>query len=142
MFDIRLDRRGRDSGATGEIVIGGFRTIFTADLAYWSAEEYRASWRRSAARVLEHGFARFLVMAGPPASMFETWTCWRRGDEAVFYQSILLSSATDHFTRTEDAESESDDDGFPGPERKLRLHRCSLRDIAEFERRLSGAMPQ
>lgn len=129
--------------AAGEIVIGDFRAVFTSDLSFWSAEEYRESWRRGAAAVLERGFGRFLASIGAPGEMYDTWPCWRRGDEVILIHSILLSSISREFAQPEDAESYGPDrpEIDPGSD-ALKIHTCSLADIADFERRLRGASAQ
>ncbi len=144
MFDITLERRGRIVDAAGEIVIGDFKSVFTFDLSFWSAEEYRESWRRTAAAVLERGFGRFLVSVGAPGTMFETWPCWRAGDEARVIHSFLLSTITIDFARVEDAENFASESPEldPGSANTLKIHPCSLADIADFERRLRGASAQ
>ena len=144
MFDIRLDRRGRLHDAAGEIVIGDFREFFTFDLSAWSAHDYRASWARSAAHVLEGGFGRFLVSVGAPgAAMYDTWPCWRRGDEAVVLHSLLLSTLTRDFVGPEDAEAFDATPPEADPSsHTLKLYRCALADIVDFERRLRGASAQ
>jgi len=144
MFDITLERRGRMIDAAGEIIIGDFKSVFTFDLSYWSPEDYRASWQRTAALVLEHGFGRFLVSVGAPGAMFETWPCWRAGDEARVIHSFILSSISVDFARVEDAETFASESPEldPGRADTLKIHPCSLADIADFERRLLGASAQ
>ena len=143
MFSLSLDRRGRLGDAAGEILIGDFRALFTTDLTYWDVDEYRASWRRAASGVLEHGFARFLASIAAPGDMYDTWPCWRAGDEVMLLHSILLGSLTRDFARPEDAEVYGPDSPEldPGADR-LKIYRCSLASIADFERRLAGASAQ
>ncbi|HWA01037.1 MAG TPA: hypothetical protein VG841_12060 [Caulobacterales bacterium] len=139
MFDLRLDRRLRDRDAEGEIAIGDTRKTFHVDLSLWDVEDYRASWRRSIALVLNDGFARFLVSVGEPGqAMFDTWPCWRRGDEVLLINAILLSSITGDFARPQDAEV-FDNEG-PGP--ATTQYACALADLVDFERRLTGAARQ
>ena len=142
MFDITLERRGRIIEAAGEITIGDFKSLFTFDLSFWSPEEYRASWARSAASVLEHGFGRFLVSVGAPGAMFDTWACWRRFDEAVLLHSFLLSEVTLDFGRPEDGELLGAGTPIERDTEKYKLHGCGLAEIADFERRLRGASAQ
>jgi hypothetical protein len=129
--------------AAGEIVIGEFRAAFTSDLSFWDVDEYRESWRRSAAFVLEHGFGRFLASIGAPGDVYDTWACWRRGDEIVAIHSILLPSISRDFKTPDDAERFGPDrpEIDPGSD-ALKIHPCSLADIADFERRLRGASAQ
>ena len=143
MFDLSLDRRGRMGDAVGEIVIGDFRAVFTSDLSFWDVHEYRESWRRSAASLLEHGFGRFLASIGAPGEMYDTWPCWRRGDEVVIIHSILLAPISRNFRTPEDAErfGANRPEIDPGSD-ALKIEVCSLADIADFERRLRGASAQ
>jgi hypothetical protein len=142
-FDLKLDRRGRMGDAAGEIVVGDFRAVFTSDLSFWDVEEYRSSWRRSAAAVLEHGFGRFLASIGAPGEIYDTWACWRRGDQAMVIHSILLASISSDFLEPEAGETYGPDrpEIDPGSD-GTKLYLCSLADIADFERRLRGASAQ
>ena len=141
MFDISFERRGRVNDAAGEILIGEHRTTFLLQLSFWEPQDYRASWRRAAALVLEQGFGRFILSADVPPAMFDTWCCWREGDEAVLQHSILLPSLTRDFSRIEDAEAYLSD--FPVPEAGAPpLPRCSIACVADFERRLRGSSAQ
>lgn len=140
MFDINLDRRGGEP--IGEVVVAEYRESFLIDLSFWDAEEYRASWLRSAAHVLEHGYGRFLVSVSIPGQLlYITWVCRTRGPEALLFKSFLLPSYTEVFSRPEEAETPLEDyamrnvDEEPG----ATVHRCALRDIADFETRLRGA---
>jgi hypothetical protein len=141
MFDIALDRRGRESDAMGEIVIDAHRESFLADLSYWTADDYRASWLRTAAHVLEHGHGRFLVSVNAPGqSPYLAFVVRVRGDEAIVFKSFLLTSLTDAFAQPEDGEVMREDYAERGnDEPRLGVHRCPLRHIADFEVRLRGA---
>jgi CdiI N-terminal domain len=136
MFAIAL----ADDMPEGRIVIGDFTETFHAERGLWRAADYHASWRRTAALVLEQGFGRFLVSVGPPGeAVFTTYPCWRRGDAALVQKSILLATLTCDFARPEAAESY--DPAFSEKAESggaLSTWRCSLRDIAEFERMLQG----
>lgn len=141
MFDLTLDRRGEGGGARGEIVIGDFRESFLVDLSYWDVDEYRASWLRSAAHVLEHGYGRFLVSASIPGqALYISWVVRTSDGEARLHKSFLLPSYTQDFLQPEDAETPVEDyatrEQEEGPE--THVYRCALRDIAEFETRLRG----
>jgi len=139
MFDLRLDQRGRVNDAEGEIIIGDFRESFLIDLSHWEGPQYRESWRRSASMVLNSGFSRFLVSIGAPGiGLYETWPCWRRGDDVVLIKGYVLSSVTRDFAFPEEAESLPSSEPGPG----LNLRTCSLNDMAAFERRLIGAAEQ
>lgn len=140
MFGIGIDRRGGEP--MGEIVIGEHRESFLVDLSFWDAEEYRASWLRSAAHVLEHGYGRFLVSVSIPGQLlYITWVCRTRGPEALLFKSFLLPTYTEVFTRPEEAEAPPEDYALrnvdEGPD--VAVHRCALRAIADFETRLRGA---
>ncbi|MES1156372.1 MAG: hypothetical protein ABUL73_01215 [Alphaproteobacteria bacterium] len=139
MFNISLERRGRVVDAEGEIVIGEFRESFLIDLSHWSAEQYRDSWRRCAGAVLSKGFARFLTSIGAPGvGLYETWPCWRRGGDVVLLKGYVLSSVTRDYKRAEEAETL--ESSAPAPEQVR--YRCTLTDMAAFERRLIGAAQQ
>src|SRR5262249_1184329 len=140
MFDIALP----DDGAEGRIVIGAYSESFAPERGGWDASAYRASWLRSAAFVLQDGFARFLVSGGAPGeAMYTTFPAWRRGADVLVQKSFLLASLTRDFAAPEDAEryeaefSELGESGAP-----LSTWRCALRDVAEFERVLRGLRAQ
>lgn len=140
MFDIALDRRGHAGDAQGEITIGAFAESFVADLSAWTAEDYRASWLRAAAHVLERGYGRFLVsVCAPGTHSYIGWTCRRRGDAAMLFKTIQLPSQTETYARPEDAEVNADDYAERNnDEPRLNVYRCALADIAAFEARLRG----
>jgi|CXWL01.1.fsa_nt_gi hypothetical protein len=140
MFDLTLDRRGGEP--MGEIVVGEHRESFLVDLSYWDAEDYRASWRRSAAHVLEHGYGRFLAsVCIPGQALYITWVCRTRGADALLFKSFLLPSYTEIFSRPEEAETPAEDYALrnDAEEPNMVIYRCALRDIADFETRLRGA---
>lgn len=143
MFDIRLDRRGRRDDALGEIHIGAHRESFLIDLSFWDGDEYGASWLRSAAHVLEHGYGRFLVsVSAPGQTTYTTWVCRTHEGEARLHKSLLLASISVDYFSPEEAETPPEDYAERHDEEpKLIVHRCSLRDIADFETRLRKASP-
>jgi hypothetical protein len=134
MFDLRLDRRGRIENASGE---SEFEYAFLIDLSHWSAEQYWASWRRSAAHLLEHSYGRFALSVNAPGGLYETWPCWSRDGVAVFHKSIVLPSITCDYTRAEECETPPEDyvERFQTRE-TVHYYACPLQDIADFERRL------
>lgn len=141
MFSLSLDRRGEADAARGEIVIGGFRENFLVDLSFWDFDDYRASWLRSAAHVLEHNYGRFLASVSIPGQApYITWVARVRDGEARFFKSFLLTSYTNDLSHPEDAETPPEDyaarNDDEGPE--VHVYRCALRDVAEFETRLRG----
>ncbi|GAM98361.1 hypothetical protein U91I_01994 [alpha proteobacterium U9-1i] len=142
MFDLALDRRGESGGARGEILIGDHRETFLVDLSYWDFDEYRASWLRSAAHVLEHGYGRFLVSVSIPGQLlYITWVVRTRAGEARLHKSFLLPDYTRDFIQPEEAETPLEDFATRDQDESADIHvfRCALRDIADFETRLRGA---
>ena len=138
MFDLRLLSRALPLSAFGELSIGAHRENFSADLGVWDEEDYQASWIRSAAHIIEHGYGRFLVSA-PGNGMYETWVCHANGARVRVFKSIMLSTATERFESPADAEAPIDDsaaryEGNP----MLNYYHCNLVDIADFEARLRG----
>lgn len=142
MFDISLDRRGTLKGtARGEIVIGEHRDEFLIEIGHWEREDYIRSWLRNAARVLEKGFGKFaLSVTAPGQASYEIWPCWAKDGQAVLHRSYLLTSITCDFKNAQDFETPTEEDWLDMREERdtLRYFRCSLQDIAEFERRLRG----
>lgn len=138
MFDIDIDRRGAPAGA---ITIGAFSERFTADLSVWDRDAYRASWTRSAAALLEHGYGRFLVsVSAPGRSAYAAWTARARPDAAMLFKTFVLPSITVDFASPQDGEELEDDFADRNKdEPKLRTYHCALADIVAFEARLRGA---
>jgi hypothetical protein len=136
MFDIRLLGRALPLSAFGEVSIGAHRENFSADLAVWDEEDYTASWIRSAAHVIEHGYGRFLVSVGGNG-MYESWGCHTRGTNVRIFKSIMLSTATERFTSPSDAEAPAEDYAARHEESPtMNYYHCNLVDIADFEARL------
>ena len=81
------------NGAVGRIVIGEFVETFTMPLSYWSASDYRRSWRQ-AFDVLESGpnakSCLMVSMTDPETSNF--LTCWPmyRDMEAVYFRNAIM----------------------------------------------------
>jgi hypothetical protein len=138
MFDLRLLSRALPLSAFGELSIGSHRENFSADLGIWDEGDYQASWARSAAHVIEHGYARFLVSVSQ-AGIFETWAAHARGANVRLFKSIMLSTSTEHFCSPADAEAPAEDQALSHEERPTIIYyRCNLVDIADFEARLRG----
>lgn len=141
MFDIRLDRRGRESDALGELTIGAHRESFLSDLSFWDVEDYEASWLRGAAHLLEHGYGRFLLtVSAPGQQMYAAWICRTRDSEARLHKALMLTSTTVGYRGPEEAENPPEDYAARlDEEPSLIVHRCPLRAIADFETRLRHA---
>jgi hypothetical protein len=136
MFDIRLLGRALPLSAFGEVSIGAHRENFSADLGVWDEEDYAASWIRSAAHVIEHGYGRFLVSVGP-TGMYESWVCHARASSVRLFKSIMLSTATERFRSPADAEAPAQDYRARHEDAPtLNYYHCNLADIADFEARL------
>ncbi|MFT3729420.1 MAG: hypothetical protein QM759_16470 [Terricaulis sp.] len=136
MFNLRLLSRALPLSAFGELSIGAHRENFSADLGVWDEEDYQASWLRSAAHIIEHGYGRFLVSA-PGNGMYETWVCRATGATVRLYKSIMLSTATERFDTPADAETPADEYAIKESP-MLNCYHCNLVDIADFEARLRG----
>jgi len=138
MFDIRIERRG--GPPIGEIIIGDFREHFAPGLMHWTLADYRASWLRGAARILELGYGRFLIAVDAPGEgLWETWACWSMDGRVACCKSILLPSLTESYAAPQDAETPPEDDLARGVEEPgVDYQWCALEDIADFERRLRG----
>lgn len=138
MFDLRLLNRALPSSAFGELSVGAHRENFSADLGVWDEEDYQASWLRSAAHIIEHGYGRFLVSV-PGNGMYETWVCHANGASVRLFKSIMLSTATERFDTPADAEAPSEDRiGRQEQTPSVNYYHCNLVDIADFEARLRG----
>lgn len=138
MFDLRLLSRALPLSAFGELSVGAHRENFSADLSLWDEDDYHASWLRTAAHVIEHGYGRFLVSV-PGNGMYETWVCHTRGGSVRLYKSIMLSTATEDFDSPADAEAPAEDYASRHEDSpRLNYYRCDLADIADFEARLRG----
>jgi hypothetical protein len=143
MFNLSLDRRGRQGDALGEIQIEEFRQEFLVDLSHWNVQQYWASWRRSAAHLLEHGYGRFACSVDAPGGLYDTWGCWVKDGRVALFRSVLLPSITAAYARAEEAETPASDYAERGMiEPGIDYHWCALADIADFERRLHGERPQ
>jgi CdiI N-terminal domain len=80
--------------AVGRIVIGDFEETFTMPLSYWSASDYRRSWRQ-AFDVLESGpnakSCLMVSMTDPETSNFLTcWPMYRDVEAVYIYNAIIL----------------------------------------------------
>ena len=143
MFDLSLDRRGRQGDALGLIKIGEFHKEFLVDLSHWGAVDYWTSWRRTAARLLEYGVGRFAVSVGTPSTLYDTWGCWEKDGAVALFRNALPPSMTAHFTAAIDCENLPTDANERGViEPGVDYYWCSLSDIADFERRLRGQETQ
>ncbi|MET7671838.1 hypothetical protein [Micromonospora luteifusca] len=105
MFSIQvveLVRLADSSTALGRITVGGFFETFEMSLAFWSPEEYRASWR-DALEMLRHRDDAISCLVSsitdPSTSNFVfCWPLYRNGDD-VFVQNavVILEDLTESF---------------------------------------------
>jgi hypothetical protein len=95
VFAIELLEQGsepRDS-ARGRITVGAFTEEFDASLTFWSADDYRASWRAALSVLIGGETAASCLVSSitdPATSNFVfCWPLYRDGDD-VFVQSSLI----------------------------------------------------
>jgi hypothetical protein len=136
MFDLRIERR--IGGPMCQVRIGAHAEDVPIELSVWSAPHYQASWLRSAAHVLEHGYGRFLLSVSRPGErIYITLVCRTRFDRLFLFKSLQLPSATETYLTPADAEIPPDDfEARNDSEPELIVWPCELRDVAEFEARL------
>ena len=105
MFSIQvveLVRLADSSTALGRIAVGGFSETFEMSLAFWNAEEYRASWRDALEMLGRRDDAIACLVSSitdPSTSNFVfCWPLYRNGDD-VFVQNavIFLEDLTESF---------------------------------------------
>ncbi|MGD9967799.1 MAG: hypothetical protein AB7T59_14860 [Hyphomonadaceae bacterium] len=138
MFGLRIERRM--GGPMCEVQIGAHGEDISIDLRVWDAQAYRASWLRSAAHVLEHGYGRFLLSVSRPGDrIFTTLVCRTRFDRLLLFKSLLLPSATNDYADPAEAETIAEDFAARNDtEPELIVWYCDLSDMAAFESRLRG----
>jgi hypothetical protein len=81
------------STALGRITVGGFFETFEMSLAFWSAEQYRASWRDALEVLAQSDNAISCLVSSitdPTTSNFVfCWPLYRIGDD-VFVQNAVI----------------------------------------------------
>jgi hypothetical protein len=94
VFSIEIDPGPAEGEAWGRITVGDFSERFRAALCYWSASDYRASWR-AASEVLETGpsATSCLVTSIIEPAMSNYVMCWplyRDGDLVRVQNSLIF----------------------------------------------------
>jgi hypothetical protein len=98
-FDIRFfDPEPRDGVLVGELTVGEFSETFQADSSFWSAEEYRQSWRRTVDRLVnDHDTACLITSLPDPATanFIETWPLYRDHEQVRVQNRIVFGDELD-----------------------------------------------
>jgi hypothetical protein len=79
--------------AEGEIVLGGFREGFQADLRFWDMPAYETQWRQAILRLVGGVPATALVTSyrGPGGAYHFTWPMWREGSTVHVQERIMFA---------------------------------------------------
>lgn len=134
MFGLSFRERASDSKlALGDIVIGEFSETFESALGVWRPDDYRASWVRSSNAVINNGFARFVTSVGPPGAIYWGWACWRRGEDALLINCLVLSKQTRTLRSPQDTETLF----CTLPEDHVSRWTCPIADIVAFAARVA-----
>jgi hypothetical protein len=123
--------------ARGTIQIGDFCEIFLANLAFWSADDYRRSWRESVTVLdREESSTSCLVTSfnEPEISYFIfCWPLYRRGESVYVHNSlILLEKLEERFDATAPWKSVSARETFDEDGHRISEWRTTMTALRNF----------